>query len=76
MQASSRSIRQEANDHTRLLYEQNGGTAGEFLCECDDAHCHAFVWLTLRELDTLRAAGEPVFEHSAEVVAPPALHPT
>ena len=33
-----------------------------FLCECDDRHCHAVVWLDPDDFDQLRAEGRSVLD--------------
>ena len=48
------------NDAIRgLASEDSVDQTWQFVCECPDLGCHAFVSLTLREFDALRSASPP-----------------
>ena len=53
------------NDRIRELAGGDMQLTWEFLCECGDPDCHAFLSLTLREYDGFRGAGipRPIFAH-------------
>ena len=49
------------NDSIRTIAGEGYGTqTWDFICECADVGCHAFVRLTLTEFDERRSASPPV----------------
>ncbi len=59
----------QINDSIRKLASDGPETqTWEFICECPELTCHAFVSLTLTEFDGLRAALPPVPILAAEHV--------
>jgi hypothetical protein len=50
------------NDSIRKIAAANdlGSQFWEFMCECPDVECHAFVTLTVAEFDERRAASPPM----------------
>jgi hypothetical protein len=57
------SVRQEVNDRVYEISVVRPTVWADFMCECPDDGCNAYVSLTLREFEELRAAGQPVLAH-------------
>jgi hypothetical protein len=57
--ARPRRVVRTVNDRIRELAGSDVELTWEFLCECGDPDCHAFLSLTLREYDRVRGAGIP-----------------
>jgi hypothetical protein len=58
------------NDSIRRIAGDSAAQTWEFICECPDVTCHAFVTLTLDEFDARRSASPPLailaFEHEGK----------
>ncbi len=54
------SIQEEVNNRVYELTLEHRATQSEFLCECVDVPCSAFVSLTLDQFERLRVLGTPI----------------
>lgn len=55
------SVREHVNQRVyELSIEHKSPFEPEFLCECGDPHCSAFVRLPVRDYERARAAGRPI----------------
>jgi hypothetical protein len=57
----------QVNDSIRdLASEGSTGESWDFICECEEVTCRAFVSLTLNEFDARRSASPPIPVHAVQ----------